>query len=95
MYLIRRLQLLCLHLPENVVGGAKRPNLGVTHLDVSRQTDEPQAVAVTEQALGPKLRDGRVLLGNLLCCFDLLGIKKTDPVNKTLSFRYTQNIRIS
>lgn len=66
MDLIRGLQLLCLHLPEDVVGGAKCPYLGVANLHVSGQTDEPQAVAVTEQALGPQLGDGRVLLGYLL-----------------------------
>lgn len=58
MYLIRGLQFLCLHLPEDVVGSAKRPHLGVAHLYVCRQTNEPQTVAVTEQALGPQLRDG-------------------------------------
>lgn len=66
MYLVRGLQFLCLHLPEDVVGGAKCPHLGVAHLHVCWQTDEPQAVAVTEQALGPQLGDGRVLLGYLL-----------------------------
>lgn len=48
MYLIRRLQLLCLHLPEDVVGSAECPHFRVAHLYVSWQTDEPQAVAVTE-----------------------------------------------
>ncbi len=66
MYLVRGLQFLCLHLPEDVVGRAKRSDLGVAHFDVRRQTDEPQAVAVTEQALGPQLGDGRVLLGYFL-----------------------------
>lgn len=58
IYLVRGLQFLCLHLPEDVVGGAQRPHLGVAHLHVRWQTDEPQTVAVTEQALGPQLRDG-------------------------------------
>ena len=66
MYLIGGLQLLCLHLPEDIVGSAKCSHFGVTHFHVCRQTDEPQAVAVTEQALGPQLRDGRVLLSYLL-----------------------------
>lgn len=65
-YLVWRLQFLGLHLPEDVVGGAKRAHLGVAHLHVRWQTDEPQAVAVTEEALGPQLGDGRVLLGDLL-----------------------------
>lgn len=70
--LVRGLQLLRLHLPEDVVGGAKSPNLGVAHFDISWQTDEPQAVTVPEQALGPQLGDGGVLLGDLLSGLDLL-----------------------
>lgn len=64
--LIRGLQFLGLHFPEDVVGGAERPHLGVAHFDVRRQADEPQAVTVPEQALGPQLGDGGVLLRNLL-----------------------------
>lgn len=74
-YLVGWLQLLSLHLPEDVVGGAKRPHLRVAHLHVCWQTDKPQAVAMTEQALGPHLGDGRILLGYLLGRFDLLLIK--------------------
>lgn len=74
MYLVRGLQFLCLHLPEDVVGGAKCPHLGVAHFYVCRQTDKPQTVAVTEQALGPQLRDGGVLLSYLLGQFDLLWV---------------------
>lgn len=76
MYLVWWLQFLSLHLPQDVVGGAKCPNFGVTHLHVRWQTDEPQAVAVTEQALGPHLGDGRVLLGYLLGRFDFLWMKR-------------------
>lgn len=76
MYLVGGLQFLRLHLPEDVVGGAKCPHLGVAHLHVRWQTDEPQAVAVTEQALGPQLGDGGVLLGYLLGRLDLLWMKK-------------------
>lgn len=32
---------------------------------------------MTEQALGPQLRDGRVFLGYLLGCFDLLWMEKS------------------
>lgn len=42
------------------------------------QTDEPQAVTVPEQALGPQLGDGRVLLGDLLSGLDLLWVKKKE-----------------
>lgn len=58
MYLVGGLQFLSLHLPKDIVGSAKRPHLGVAHLHVCWQTDEPQAIAVTEQALGPHLGDG-------------------------------------
>lgn len=76
--LVGGLQFLRLHFPEDVVGGAESPHLGVAHLDIRRQTDEPQAVAVPEQALGPQLGDGGVLLGDLLSGLDLLWVKKTD-----------------
>lgn len=57
MYLIRGLQFLCLHLPEDIIGCAESPHLGVTHLHIGGQADEPQTVAVTQQTLGPQLRN--------------------------------------
>lgn len=74
--LVGGLQFLRLHFPEDVVGGAKSPHLGVAHFDIRWQTDEPQAVTVPEQALGPQLGNGGVLLCNLLSGLDLLWVKK-------------------
>lgn len=72
-HLIGRLQFLGLHLPEDVVGGAKGAHLGVADFDVGWQADEPEAVAVAEQARGPQLGHARVLLSDLLSGLDLLG----------------------
>lgn len=71
-HLIWSLQLLVLHLPQHIVSCAQRPNLGVAATDEARQADEPQAVAVTQQTLGPHLRHRRVSLCHPLGCFDLL-----------------------
>lgn len=84
-YLIRGLQLLGLHLPEDVVGGAESPHLGVAHLHICWQADEPQAVAVTEQALGPQLGDGGVLLGFFMGRLYLLQIEEQDKKKKLKS----------
>lgn len=82
IYLVRGLQLLGLHLPEDIVGGAEGPHLGVAHLHVCWQADEPQAIAVTEQALGPQLGDGGVLLGFLMGRLYLLQIEEQDKKKK-------------
>lgn len=66
VHLVGGLQLLGLHLPQDVVRRAERPHLGVADLDVGRQADEPQAVAVAQEALGPQLGYGGVLPGYLL-----------------------------
>ena len=71
-YLVWGLQLVVLHLPEQVVGGAQSPHLGVAGADQRRQADEPQAVAVAQQAPGPQLGHGRLGFGHLLSELDLL-----------------------
>jgi len=75
-YLIGSLQLVVLHLPQQVVGRAQRPYLGVAGGDQRRQADEPQAVAVAQQTPRPHLGHGRVALGHLLGQFDLLSMKQ-------------------
>ena len=76
-YLIGSLQLLLLHLPQHVVSRAQSAHFRVTGPDKSRQADEPEAVAMTQQTLGPHLRHGGVGLGHPLSRFDLLQLKGT------------------
>lgn len=70
--LIWGLQLLVLHLPQHVVGGAQGSHLGVASADKARQADKPQAVAVTQQAFGPHLWHRRVGFGHPLRRLNLL-----------------------
>lgn len=65
-----------LHVFEDLVGGVQRADLSALRLNERGQVDEPQAVAVTQQALGPHVRHRRVLLGLLLRQLYLLNTHK-------------------
>ncbi len=71
-YLIRGLQLFVLHVSQHVVSSMQRPHLWVAGADIRGQADEPQAVTIPEQTLGPHLWDGGVRLSHPLGWFDLL-----------------------
>lgn len=89
-HLIRSLQLLVLHLSQHIVSCAQRPNHGVAATDKARQADKPQAVAVTQQTLGPHLRHRRVGLCHPLGCFDLLCWKPKMGMLKTTKQMWKQ-----
>lgn len=57
---------------EEVEGGVQRWHLSALGPDEGGEVDEPQAVAVSQQTLGPHVRHGAVLLGLFLGQFDLL-----------------------
>lgn len=72
LYLIRRLQLFVLHVSQHVVSSMQCPHFRVAGADIRRQADEPQAVTMPEQTLGPHLWDWGVCLRHPLGWFDLL-----------------------
>lgn len=59
-YLIRGLQLFVLHVSQHVVRSMQRSHLRMASADISGEADEPQAVTMPEQTLGPHLWDGGV-----------------------------------
>ncbi len=71
-YLVRGMQLFVLHISQHVVSIMQRPHLWVASADICGQADEPQAVTMPEQTLGPHLWDGGVRLSHPLGWFDLL-----------------------
>lgn len=72
-YLIRQHRLAVLQVFEDVVGCVQRANLGGLCPDEGGQVDEPEAVTVTKQALGPHVRNHGVFVSLLLGQLDLLG----------------------
>lgn len=66
VYLVRWLQLLVLHHPQDIVGGSECPDLRVARCYIGWQADEPQAMAMAQQTLGPHVWYGRVCLGHAL-----------------------------
>lgn len=71
-HLVRQHHLAVLHVFEDVVRRVQRAHLGALRPDEGGQVDEPEAVTVTQQALGPHVRHRRVLLSSLLGQLDLL-----------------------
>lgn len=57
---------------EEIEGGVQCRHLGGLGPDEGGEVDEPQAVAVAQQTLGPHVRHRTVLLGLLLGQLDLL-----------------------
>lgn len=74
-HLIWSLQLLVLHPPQYIVSCAQSSHLRVARPHKPRQADEPEAVTVTQQTLGPHLRHWWIGFGHPLRWFDLLAMK--------------------
>lgn len=72
LYLIQHLHLSGPHLQEDVVRLLHGAALGLGESQRCRQADEPQAVAVAEQAAGPQLRVGVETLRHLVSELDFL-----------------------
>lgn len=66
VYLIRWLQLLVLHHPQDIVGCSECPHLRLARCYIGWQADKPQAMAMPQQTLGPHVRYGRICLGHAL-----------------------------
>lgn len=71
-YLIQNLHLVAPHYQQDVVCLVHGATLGLSQSHSCWQADEPQAVAVAEQAAGPQLRVGVEPLGHLVCQLYLL-----------------------
>lgn len=72
-HLVWQHHLAVLHVFEDIIGRVQGANLGALRSNKGGQVDEPEAVTVTQQALGPHVRDSRVLLSSFLGQLDLLG----------------------
>lgn len=71
-HLIRQHHLPVFHVFEDVVGRVQGPDLRSLGPDECGQVYEPQAVAVTQQTLGPHVRHSSILLCPLLSQLYLL-----------------------
>ena len=72
LYLIQNLHLGHAHLQQDVVGLLHGAGLGLGQAHAGRQADEPQAVAVAEQAARPQRRVGIEALRHLVRQLDFL-----------------------
>lgn len=71
-HLVWEHHLACLHVLEDLVGSVQGAHLGALCPDKGGQVNEPEAVAVAQQALGPHVGHRGVLLRALLGQLDLL-----------------------